>query len=484
MLSQFLFVELSEGQPVEVLRSGTFLDRNGREVKVSEEDLSQFVAAFQAGATGQDVPIDIQHERAEAAGWIKKIYLEDGRLLALPDWNELGKRLVKERIYRYLSATIDMVQKAIKSVSLVNFPAVKGLKPVELSEGVYSFQADEGWLDALVARIATVLKEAFGLTPEAPPEGAPPPVEEAEFVIRKEGSEIILYSSDGEKVLGRFPFGSGEEYGSEEAAREAAAKREREIQYFKHEGGEAEAADWTELQGNIRSIVGAWTQWAGSFTKCVRVLKGKPGISNEEELCAWLHHEAEGKWPAEGAEYSPTLRELAALAGMMSTLIPTQEVEDMNEEQLKELREQIRGEILAELEQDEKNLAEMREEVRKEVEVEMQERFERRKELVEFAEGLCSGDAALAAKPDDVVAFLEDLDGDQLERAKALLQSKVVDLSERGSAREGRRNGRKELPKEVQLALDGGDLKVADLGNQILDLGDLSEYDLSKWESG
>lgn len=415
MHSQFLFVEFAEGQPVEVLRPGTFVDRNGRTVEVTLQDLEAFVTAFEAGATGQEVPIDIQHERAEAAGWIKRLYRDGNRLLALPDWNELGQRLVKERIYRYLSATIDMAQKVIKSVSLVNFPAVKGLKPVELSEGIYTLQADNGWFEGLVMRIAAVIREALGTTSE--PEEETPPVEEAEFVIRKEGNKIILYSSDGEKVLGRFPFGEGEEYGSEEAAREAATKREREIQHFKHEGGEAETTDQTELQGNIQSM-----------------------------------------------------------------LIPEEDT-DMNEEQLKELREQIRNEVLAELEQEETHLAELREEVRKEVEVELQERFERRKGLVEFVEGLCGGDdAALSAKPEDVVEFLEGLEGDQLEQAKTLLQSKVVDLSERGSSREGKRNGRKELPKEVQMALDGGDLTVADLGNQILDLGDLEQYDLSKWE--
>ena len=58
----------------------------------------------------------------------------------------------------------------------------------------------------------------------------------AEKVIRKEGNEIILYDSEGKKVLGRFPFGAGKKYKDEDSAREAAAKRERQIQYFKHEG--------------------------------------------------------------------------------------------------------------------------------------------------------------------------------------------------------------------------------------------------------
>lgn len=52
-------------------------------------------------------------------------------------------------------------------------------------------------------------------------------------VIRKEGSEIVLYSSDGEKILGRFPFGKGKKYKDETAARAAAHEREGQIEIFK-----------------------------------------------------------------------------------------------------------------------------------------------------------------------------------------------------------------------------------------------------------
>lgn len=52
-------------------------------------------------------------------------------------------------------------------------------------------------------------------------------------------------------------------------------------------------------QGNIEAIISTWDEWAGSFTRCVEQLTGKPGITTPEALCAWLHHEATGKWPAE-----------------------------------------------------------------------------------------------------------------------------------------------------------------------------------------
>jgi len=46
----------------------------------------------------------------------------------------VGRELVGERVYRYVSGWIDMGRNVLKSASLVNFPAVKGLAPVELSE--------------------------------------------------------------------------------------------------------------------------------------------------------------------------------------------------------------------------------------------------------------------------------------------------------------------------------------------------------------
>ena len=54
-----------------------------------------------------------------------------------------------------------------------------------------------------------------------------------------------------------------------------------------------------ETAKGIESIIDTWESWAGSYTECVKHLSGKPGISNPEALCAWLHFQAEGKWPGE-----------------------------------------------------------------------------------------------------------------------------------------------------------------------------------------
>lgn len=161
--TDFLYIELEEGtiKPVEFLRSGQFVDRHGQPVEVTAADLDVYLANFEAGVAGQEVPIDVNHKRADAAGWIKSIRRLGDKLAFLPDWNEVGKRLVGERIYRYVSATLDTANKVIKAISLVNFPAVKGLRPVELSEGACTLQVDPG----LLGRIWVALVSAFDAEP-------------------------------------------------------------------------------------------------------------------------------------------------------------------------------------------------------------------------------------------------------------------------------------------------------------------------------
>lgn len=54
-----------------------------------------------------------------------------------------------------------------------------------------------------------------------------------------------------------------------------------------------------DKQGNVQTLIDTWDEWAGSFTACVAALEGREGIDNPQALCAWLNHEATGKWPAE-----------------------------------------------------------------------------------------------------------------------------------------------------------------------------------------
>lgn len=394
-ITEFLFAEFADGQPVEFLRVGVFVDRHGKTVEIDEDTLDELVANFAAGAAGQDVPVDVEHRRSQAAGWVRAVRRDGDRLLAEIDWNALGVDLVGERIYRYLSATIDTARNTLRAISLVNFPAVKGLSPVELSEGVYTMGLKEGLIERLAAAIATVLGE-----------GGDPKKETRELMIRDEDGEVVLYSKDGSKVLGRFPYGDGEKYANAEAAREAAEEREAEIQRIKQ-------AEAEEAEDDIQ--------------------------------------------------------------------------EDIMEEQL---REQIRAEIEAEMREVAQTEAELREQVRTEVEAELAEQIraemaeeeERKRKLTEFADEVCGGEAGLSTSPDELIELMAGMDDGQVERLQGVLKAKVVDFTERGTARDGEIGSKKALPDRVARALSDGEIELSDLGNPILGLDELDKYDLSKWQ--
>jgi phage I-like protein len=119
---------------VQFLRTGTFYDMFGREVTITDAMLDNFARNFTDGAAGQDVPIDIGHQFAEAAGWVKDVRNAGELAVADVEWNELGKNLISGKVYKYLSAAVDVSACILRAISLVNFPAVKGLKPVALGE--------------------------------------------------------------------------------------------------------------------------------------------------------------------------------------------------------------------------------------------------------------------------------------------------------------------------------------------------------------
>lgn len=120
---------------IDVVRTGHFTDAHGREVDITQAHLEGMVLNFAARTAGQDIPIDIDHEFAQAAGWLTDLSIRGNTLVAVPEWNALGKQLVGDKVYRYISATIHLSKSLLLSASLVNFPAVKGMRPVALSEG-------------------------------------------------------------------------------------------------------------------------------------------------------------------------------------------------------------------------------------------------------------------------------------------------------------------------------------------------------------
>lgn len=180
---------------VDILRAGTFFDMFGREVIVTGELLDRMVVNFDDGVAKQDVPVDIDHRFAEAAGWVKSLKRDGDHLFAEVEWNELGKQLIGDKVYKYLSSSLSLAAGVLRAVSLVNFPAVKGLSPVELGE--CRFTQDS--LISLREEVGDVLRPAaeddpvdLGESSDSDAEAAPAegsPVEDEVLAEEEEANE-------------------------------------------------------------------------------------------------------------------------------------------------------------------------------------------------------------------------------------------------------------------------------------------------------
>ncbi len=126
----------------EALMTGTWTSSKGQKLTIDEQYIDDIVANFQD--RGEQIPIDVNHRLDEAAGWVRDMRRDGGKLLFMPEWNDLGRSLVAGRVYRFVSVSLAQ-DKSLVSISLTNFPAVKGLRPLSFSiDGTsYSFSAEE-----------------------------------------------------------------------------------------------------------------------------------------------------------------------------------------------------------------------------------------------------------------------------------------------------------------------------------------------------
>ena len=128
-----------EGGWNDLIMEGSYVDMNGLPVEVTPDTIQKYLQNFNEGVRGQDVPITIDHpERGGvAAGWIRSLRVADRKakkiLQGLIDWTPTGTEKVQGKEYRYISSEI-LPKDVLKAASLVNFPAVKGMNPVELGE--------------------------------------------------------------------------------------------------------------------------------------------------------------------------------------------------------------------------------------------------------------------------------------------------------------------------------------------------------------
>lgn len=106
--------------------------------------------------THDDVLVDIDHEseregKTAAAGWLSRLHLVPGvGLFGKIRWTDIGKRLIDNRVFRFLSPSFLIDEKtreplAMTSVALTNKPAQKGqIKPIVNSEAKEDALPKEG----------------------------------------------------------------------------------------------------------------------------------------------------------------------------------------------------------------------------------------------------------------------------------------------------------------------------------------------------
>ena len=115
-------------------------------VEVTEKDVEKMVANFDKKVrTG--VPVDVDHDRGAAAGWVGKLINKgsDG-LWAVVDWTTKGTQLLENRLYKLFSPefslnyedpeTREKLGPVLVAGTLTNRPLLKELKPIVAKESL------------------------------------------------------------------------------------------------------------------------------------------------------------------------------------------------------------------------------------------------------------------------------------------------------------------------------------------------------------
>lgn len=139
---------------VQIAKTGAFKDPRYGTFKITLADFSKWIANFSQLNKSEDrlgLPVDVDHAPetrgdTEAAGWITNLSIKGNELWATVEWNDLGKELVGNRRYAYLSPSYVAHFKdeqgkdhgtALLGVALTNRPFLT-MATVSLSKAQYA----------------------------------------------------------------------------------------------------------------------------------------------------------------------------------------------------------------------------------------------------------------------------------------------------------------------------------------------------------
>lgn len=101
-------ISLAEGQRESwetITRVVKFDDKWYGEVEITRDMLNRMIKNFQDNVYGQDIAVDIAHNpSAGAAGFIRELQLQSGKLRGRIEWTDFGREAVQKKGFRYFSA--------------------------------------------------------------------------------------------------------------------------------------------------------------------------------------------------------------------------------------------------------------------------------------------------------------------------------------------------------------------------------------------
>lgn len=93
---------------VQVAKTGNFSDPRYGEFSITNKDFDTWIENFHVLNAEAGLPIDVDHSpekrgETEAVGWVRSLFKRGTGLWAKVEWNDLGKQLVGDKRYRFIS---------------------------------------------------------------------------------------------------------------------------------------------------------------------------------------------------------------------------------------------------------------------------------------------------------------------------------------------------------------------------------------------
>ena len=167
---------MKSGSPIEILRTGDHVDRRGQKVRLTREDIGAIAGSYDISL--HEAPIVVGHPKHDdpAYGWVFGLTARGERLDAMPkDLDPEFCEAVDAGRYRKVSASLYPPESPsnptpgswyLRHVGFLGAqpPAVKGLRPVELSEDDEAIEIELGerdtaWAFASIADLFRKLRE-------------------------------------------------------------------------------------------------------------------------------------------------------------------------------------------------------------------------------------------------------------------------------------------------------------------------------------